>query len=115
MCYEFGELILIGGAYTWRGLFSEFYGLHCITCMIIMSDILKFQIIFTLTSEQYVYMQLKQTDSKRKPEKMVPNFSSHFHGNCTTLDKQNSRTFHGQSQFSMTNIYSINQHSLTPF
>ena len=89
--------------------------MHCITYIIIMSDILKFQIIFTLTSEQYVYMQLKQTDSKRKPEKMVPNFSSHFHGNCTTLDKQNSRTFHGQSQFSMTNIYSINQHSLTPF
>ena len=62
-----------------------------------------------------ICMQLKQTDSKRKPEKIVPNFSSHFHGNCTTLDKQNSRTFHGQSQFSMTNIYSINQHSLTPF
>ena len=24
--YEFGELIF-GGAYTWRGLFSEFYGI----------------------------------------------------------------------------------------
>ena len=25
MCYEFGGVIF-GGAYTWRGLFSEFYG-----------------------------------------------------------------------------------------
>ena len=25
--YEFGGLIF-GGAYTWRGLFSEFYGIH---------------------------------------------------------------------------------------
>ena len=24
--YWFGGLILTGGAYTWRGLFSEFYG-----------------------------------------------------------------------------------------
>ena len=26
--YEFGGLIF-GGAYTWRGLFSEFYGIQC--------------------------------------------------------------------------------------
>ena len=26
LCYQFGGLIF-GGAYTWRGLFSEFYGL----------------------------------------------------------------------------------------
>ena len=26
--YRFGELIF-GGAYTWRGLFSEFYGMLC--------------------------------------------------------------------------------------
>ena len=26
--YEFGGLIF-GGAYTWRGLFSEFYGILC--------------------------------------------------------------------------------------
>ena len=26
LCYEFGELTF-GGAYTWRGLLSEFYGL----------------------------------------------------------------------------------------
>ena len=26
LCYEFGGLIF-GGAYTWRGLFSEFYGI----------------------------------------------------------------------------------------
>ena len=26
LSYEFGELIF-GGAYTWRGLFSEFYGI----------------------------------------------------------------------------------------
>ena len=26
MRYDFGELIF-GGAYTWRGLFSEFYGI----------------------------------------------------------------------------------------
>ena len=26
--YRFGELIF-GGAYTWRGLFSEFYGMVC--------------------------------------------------------------------------------------
>ena len=25
--YEFGGLIFGGGAYTWRGLFSEFYGI----------------------------------------------------------------------------------------
>ena len=25
LLYEFGEL-MFGGAYTWRGLFSEFYG-----------------------------------------------------------------------------------------
>ena len=25
LCYRFGGLIF-GGAYTWRGLFSEFYG-----------------------------------------------------------------------------------------
>ena len=29
MHYEFGGLIF-GGAYTWRGLFSEFYGNHCV-------------------------------------------------------------------------------------
>ena len=28
--YEFGELIF-GGAYTWRGLFSEFYGILTFT------------------------------------------------------------------------------------
>ena len=28
MRYEFGGLIF-GGAYTWRGLFSEFYGMIC--------------------------------------------------------------------------------------
>ena len=27
--YEFEELI-IGGAYTWRGLFSEFYGMSLV-------------------------------------------------------------------------------------
>ena len=26
LCYRIGELIL-GGAYTWKGLFSEFYGI----------------------------------------------------------------------------------------
>ena len=26
LCYRFGGLIF-GGAYTWRGLFSEFYGI----------------------------------------------------------------------------------------
>ena len=26
LCYEFGGL-LFGGAYTWRGLFSEFYSI----------------------------------------------------------------------------------------
>ena len=26
LCYEFGELIF-GGVYTWRGLFSEIYGI----------------------------------------------------------------------------------------
>ena len=26
--YQFGGL-LFGAAYTWRGLFSEFYGIHC--------------------------------------------------------------------------------------
>ena len=26
LCYDFGGLIF-GGAYTWRGLFSEFYGI----------------------------------------------------------------------------------------
>ena len=26
LCYDFGGLIF-GGAYTWRGLFSEFYGM----------------------------------------------------------------------------------------
>ena len=93
MCYEFGELILIGGAYTWRGLFSEFYGLYCITYMIFMSDILNFQNIFTLTREQYV---CNLSRFEKKAEKIVPNFSSHFHGNCTTLDKQNSKTFDGQ-------------------
>ena len=25
--YEFGGLTYFGGAYTWRGLFSEFYGI----------------------------------------------------------------------------------------
>ena len=28
MCYEFGGLIF-GGAYTWRRLFSEIYGMFC--------------------------------------------------------------------------------------
>ena len=28
LCYEFGGLI-IGRVYTWRGLFSEFYGILC--------------------------------------------------------------------------------------
>ena len=28
LCYDFGGLIF-GGAYTWRGLFSEFYGTLC--------------------------------------------------------------------------------------
>ena len=77
MCYEFGELILIGGAYTWRGLFSEFYGLHCITCMIIMSDILKFQIIFTLTSEQYV-CNLSRLIRKESLKKLCPTFQAIF-------------------------------------
>ena len=27
LCYRFGELIF-GGAYTWRGLFLEFYGIR---------------------------------------------------------------------------------------
>jgi len=27
LCYRFGELIF-GGAYTWRGLFSQFYGIQ---------------------------------------------------------------------------------------
>ena len=27
--HRIGGLILIGGAYTWRGLFSEFYGIQC--------------------------------------------------------------------------------------
>ena len=52
--------------------------MFCITHMIIMSDILMFQIIFTLTSEQYV-CNLSRCEI-RKPEKIVPNFSSHFHG-----------------------------------
>ena len=29
--YEFGGLIF-GGAYTWRGLFSEFYGIFSLIC-----------------------------------------------------------------------------------
>ena len=28
LCYEF-EGLMFGGAYTWRGLFSEFYGSLC--------------------------------------------------------------------------------------
>ena len=33
LCYRFAGLIF-GGAYTWRGLFSEFYGIQkkCDTC-----------------------------------------------------------------------------------
>ena len=33
LCYEFGGLIF-GGVYTWRGLFSEFYGMFVISNMI---------------------------------------------------------------------------------
>ena len=29
LCYLFGRLIFFRGAYTWRGLFSEFYGIIC--------------------------------------------------------------------------------------
>ena len=29
LCYRFGGLIF-GGAYTWRGLFSEFYGISVV-------------------------------------------------------------------------------------
>ena len=32
--YDFGGLIF-GGAYTWRGLFSEFYGTFLLRCKII--------------------------------------------------------------------------------
>ena len=32
LCYNFGGLIF-GGACTWRGLFSEFYGILIITCI----------------------------------------------------------------------------------
>jgi len=54
---------------------------YCITYMIIMSDILKFQ----------------KKDAKRKPEKIIlcPTFQAIFMV-CTTLNKQNSRTFQGQ-------------------
>ena len=34
MRYEFGGLIF-GGAYTWRGLFSEFYGIMIIFIIIL--------------------------------------------------------------------------------
>ena len=34
MRYRFGGLIF-GGAYTWRGLFSEFYGSFCATPKIV--------------------------------------------------------------------------------
>ena len=30
--YRFGGLIF-GGAYTWRGLFSEFYGINYVKCL----------------------------------------------------------------------------------
>ena len=34
LCYRFGGLIF-GGAYTWRGLFSEFYGICCMLIQLI--------------------------------------------------------------------------------
>ena len=61
-----------------EGLFSEFYGLHCITCMIIMSDILKFQIIFTLTSEQYNVCNLSRLIRKESLKKLCPTFQAIF-------------------------------------
>ena len=29
LCYRFGGRLIFGGAYTWRGLFSKFYGNWC--------------------------------------------------------------------------------------
>ena len=58
-----------------------------------MSDILKFQIIFTLTSEWYVCNL--SIYEKRKPEKLCPTFQATFMV-CSTLDKQNSMTFQGK-------------------
>ena len=45
MRYQFGGLIF-GGAYTWRGLFSEFYGSNCFSRLICNKNLLERTRIF---------------------------------------------------------------------
>ena len=47
LCYEFGGLIF-EGAYTWRGLFSEFYGIMNLVFIIILLMLKKMAIVLAL-------------------------------------------------------------------
>ena len=42
LCYRFGELIF-GEAYTWRGLFSEFYGINIFSLLSLIQTIQELQ------------------------------------------------------------------------
>ena len=42
LCYRFGELTF-GGAYTWRGLFSEFYGINIFSLLSLIQNLQELQ------------------------------------------------------------------------
>ena len=44
--YDFGGLIF-GGAYKWRGLFSEFYGIFCMIIIMFLIQNVKILSVFT--------------------------------------------------------------------
>ena len=58
--YDFGGLIF-GGAYTWRGLFSEFYGILHDVYDYVFHSLLKLQLVCMAMLECFTILKMKQT------------------------------------------------------
>ena len=58
--YDFGGLIF-GGAYTWRGLFSEFYGILHDVYDYVFHSLLKLQLVCMAMLECFTILKMKRT------------------------------------------------------
>ena len=58
--YNFGGLIF-GGAYTWRGLFSEFYGILHDVYDYVFHSLLKLQLVCMAMLECFTILKMKRT------------------------------------------------------
>ena len=84
MCYDFGGLVF-GRAYTWRGVFSEFYGIFSMTSLFHFSNICNLSMVFPKVITFICFAKIENSRIECSYRKLHTSYKTFLIGDCEKL------------------------------